>query len=590
MTLRTLRVTAQNYGFIVLTLAISWFFARLVDIAITGHFLDVVEHAETLIILLSIVILFALGFVVYELAKPTVLPSFVLAIFFGMVVRDALSILSENPLSITTLITIGAVLILFGGGLETPFRKFRELMDPILSLAIVGTFLNAFLLSMAIMVLFRAFSIDVPLIASVLIGAALSSTDPAAIIPSFQSLIFRKPRVKHIAVSESAINDVVGAVLVSLFLAVFAAENGFESVTHAYASLGKLENILLFLKVMGIGAMAGLAGFGILQLWNRRKQRVVSEGETDAALFLAVPLAVYTVASVLGGSGYLAVFITGLLFSLQSHMKHVEHYFNHTVEGFMKPLVFILLGSMIDPVQLLDYAWVGIIAGLVFMFVLRPIVVFTTLLPYHFAGHKFSFKELAFLSFVRETGVIPAVLLITIRIANIPGAETMVAVGLWIILMTLIIEPPLTPLVAKSLGIAFDVPSAPRRKHAGPVAVLCSRGYSFPERMRTVVEWAKNHAVDNIALLHCPEEKYSDAFVGGVRKRAKSLFADMNRELAEEGRKEINFEFLCGPGLLQDNIERLIAEGDVSIIFVGSKMLDYRLEDVKRLDAPFYFM
>lgn len=568
----------------------GWYFARTLHSAFQSRFLDVVEHADTLVVLLGVVIIFALGFVVYELARPTALPSFVLAIFFGMVTRDALAFLTDSPASIATLITIGAVLILFGGGLETPFRKFRELVGPILSLSIIGTFLNALLLSLLLSGLSHFLGVSMPLFAAVLLGAALSSTDPAAIIPCFRSLAFRRPRVKHIAVSESAINDVVGAVLVSIFLALYHAGEEFGSVMEAYASLMNIESLFLTGQVILFGVVAGICGFGVLRLWDKWKQRIAMEGDTDAALFLAVPLGVFTIASILGGSGYLAVFITGLLFSLQSHMRHVEHYFNHTIEGFMKPLVFILLGAMVDPAALMSVAWAGIAAGLVFMFVLRPLVVFATLLPFHFFRHRFLYRELLFLSFVRETGVIPAALLITINLAGVPGADVLSAVGLWIILLTLVIEPPLTPLVAKYLDVAGDVPHRPRRKHAGPVAVLCSRGYSFPQRMRTVVEWAKAHDVDNIALLHCPEDKYSKAFVAGVKTRAKELFMQMNNELAAEGGKEMNFEFLCGPGMLQDNIESLIAEGDVSIIFVGSKMLDYRLDDVKRLSVPFYFM
>lgn len=580
----------MQYALILCMLLISWFFARMLHAAFERQFLDVVEHADTLVILLGIVILFALGFVVYELARPTALPSFVLAIFFGMVTRDSLSFLTDSPASITTLITIGAVLILFSGGLETPFRKFRELVGPILSLSVIGTLLNALLLSLLLYWLAGLFGIALPLITAVLLGAALASTDPAAIIPSFRSLVFRRPRVKHIAVSESAINDVVGAVLVSIFIALYHSGAVFDTVTQAYASLASLQSLALTARVMFLGAAAGVGGFAVLHYWNKWKQRVATEGDTDAALFLAVPLAVFTIASIVGGSGYLAVFITGLLFSLQSHMRHVEHYFNHTIEGFMKPLVFILLGAMVDPAELMNYAGIGIVAGLIFMFVLRPLIVFTTLLPFHFVRHCFSYRELLFLSFVRETGVIPAVLLITINLAGIPGADFLGAVGLWIILLTLVIEPPLTPFVAKYLGIAHEIPERSQRKHSGPVAVLCSRGYSFPQRMRTVVDWAKEHGVENVLLLHCPEDKYSKSFVSGVKSRAKELFKQMNEELISEERKEMNFEFLCGPGMLQDNIESLIEEGDVSIIFVGSKMLDYRMEDVKRLNVPFYFM
>jgi NhaP-type Na+/H+ or K+/H+ antiporter len=278
------------------------------------------------------------------------------------------------------------------------------------------------------------------------------------------------------------------------------------------------------------------------------------------------------------------------MFHMRSHFRHVEHYFNHTIEGFMKPMIFMLLGAMVRPEELLAVAPIGILSGLLFMFILRPLTVLISMLPFCIGKRSFCAGELAFLCFVRETGVIPAVLLITIRLTGMPGGDLVMAIGLWVILMTLIIEPPLTPYMAKKLAIAKDQLVLPERRHHGAVAVLCSRGYSFPERMKTVVDWAQQHSVENIVLLHCPEERYSVEFVKDIRHRAEKIFRDINRTRENESLKDINFEFLCGPGLLQDNIEKLIAEGDVSIIFVGVKMLDYRMEDVKRLSVPFFFM
>ena len=541
--------------------------------------------------LFSIVIVFSLGFIVYELAKPTILPSFVLSIFFGIVSRDIFSFLVNDPASLTTLITIGAVLILFEGGIETPFTKFRALLGPILSLAIIGTFVNAFLLSELILILSNAFGLEIPLAAAVLLGSAIASTDPAAIIPSFKELFFTKPRVKHIAISESAINDVVGAVLVLLFITILHnTDTEITTPVEAFSSLLSTENLRVVLQFVLMGGAVGIVGYLILHGWSKWKERVQTPEGSDAALFLAVPLFAYTLAEVLGGSGFLAVFLCGLFFHIKSHFRHVEHYFNHTIEGFMKPMIFMLLGAMVDPMFLWEIKEMGIILGLIFMFVLRPIIVFLTLAPFCTGRNCMHIRELVFLSFVRETGVIPAALLITISVAGVPGHETITAIGLWIILMTLIIEPPLTPFLAKKLKLAKETSDLPERKHIGPVAVLCSRGYSFPERMKTVVDWANQHSVDNIALLHCPEEKFSQDFVNEVHHRAEDLFKAINSRLISEGKKEMNFEFLCGPGLLQDNIEKMIAEGDVSIIFVGSKMLDYRMSDVKRLNVPFYFM
>lgn len=589
MPLRFIAQQIWHYALITIMLGGSWLLSERFTGSVSTTF-EAASHTETLVTLFSIVIVCAMGFVIVELAKPTVLPSFVLAIFFGIVSRDTLSHLVENSAALTTLITIGAIMILFGGGLETPFTKFKRLISPILSLAFIGTVINALLLSLILMSLVDSTGIDMPLAAIVLLGAAVASTDPAAIIPCFQCLHFRRPRVKHIAISESAINDVVGVVMVTIFLTIFQSNLKPISVLQSYALLGTREHLTLIIKVLLGGIFVGMIGFAILHFWSNWKQKVQTEDDADAALFLAVPLFTFTLAEAFGGSGYLAVFLTGLLFHIRSHFRHVEHYFNHTIEGFMKPTIFMLLGAMVNPVDLITYAEIGLISGLLFTFVLRPLIVLITLTPFHFTRLKLSWKEIAFLSFVRETGVIPAVLLITISLSGIPGAEASLAVGLWIILITLVIEPPLTPLIARKLGIATDKPALPERSHIGPVAVLCSRGYSFPERMKTVVDWSIQHSVDNIALLHCPEEKYNKQFVRDVEKRANDLFKSVNKQLEADGRKPITFEFLCGPGLLQENIESLIAEGDVSIIFVGSKMLDYRLEDVKRLNVPFYFM
>lgn len=590
MSIREVRTLALQYTMMAGMLVVSWFVSTHFTDAIDASLIGASDTGEMLLVLFSIVIAFALGFIIYELAKPTIIPSFVLAIFFGIVSRDILSYVVQNPTALATIITIGAIFILFEGGLETPFTKFKTLLGPILSLAIVGTLINALLLSAVLQTVSQHFGLTLSLAALVLLGAALASTDPAAIIPSFQGLHFRNPRVKHIAISESAINDVVGAVMVTIFLGLFTKELQITTIIDAYHRLLQWEHLMHISHVVIVGCGVGIIGFLVLQLWSNWRFKVVTEEGSDAALFLAVPLFAYTIASALGGSGFLAVFLSSLMFHLKAHCRHVEHYFNHTIEGFMKPIIFMLLGAMVDPRELLAVAGIGIISGVLFMFVLRPLIVFTTLLPFCITGQKLKKKELLFLSFVRETGVIPAALLITIQLAGIPGANTATAIGLWIMLLTLTIEPPLTPLIARKLKLATEAPTLPERQHHGPVAVLCSRGYSFPERMRTVVDWCQQHAVHNIVLLHCPEERFTLQFVEDVHQRAQVLFDEHNERLTSTGQKDINFEFICGPGLLQDNIEKMIESGDVSIIFVGSKMLDYRLEDVKNLQVPFYFM
>lgn len=590
MPLKEFTTHVRNYLLIGFVLVGTWFFSAPFARAMNRVLSNGQEHGDMLLLLSSITIIFTLGYLAYELAKPTIIPSFVLAIFVGMAARDVFGYLTGNPELLSMLITAGAVMILFGGGLETPFHQFRKSLGPILSLALIGTIINAFLFSLVLAGLRTTFGVHIPLPAILLLGAAIASTDPAAIIPSFQTLFFTKPRVKHIAVSESAINDVVSAVLVGIFLTIFAGGDIPISVPEAYIWLLEGDALTLIVHTVSVGIFVGFIGFLLFTVWSKWKAKVQIDAGSDAALFLAIPLLSYTVATAFGGSGLLATFLTGLLLQIRSNFRHVEHYFNHTIEGFLKPMMFMLLGAMVPPAELLEVARIGIVSGFIFMFALRPIIVSICLVPFMCTRKCLKLPELIFLSFVRETGVIPAALLISIYVSGVPGAETIMAIGLWVILLTLIIEPPLTPWLAKTLHLAEekDIHQAPQ--HSGPVAVLCSRGYSFPERMETVVEWAQQHAVENVVLLHCPEEKYSKKFVAEVKVRANEVFAEMNTQLQAKGQHQLTFEILAGPGSLQENIEALIESGDVAIIFVGAKMLDYRIDEVKRLDVPFYFM
>lgn len=550
------------------------------------------ESSQMLGVFLELMVIAVFGFLAYEVAKPTVIPSFVLAVFIGITARGSLQVIVQNTGLLTTLTTLGAVFILFGGGLDTPFARFKTLIGPILSVAFVGTLVTAILFTMGLMTIGTLLGFAVPLAGAVIVGSALASTDPAAIIPSFRSLAFRNPRVKYIAVSESAINDVVGAVLTGVFLMVFTAggEAAPQSISNAYASLLSRETGMDVIWELLIGGAVGVIGFAILHGWNQWKTRFGTGGEADAALFLAVPLFCYSLATALHGSGFLAVFISSLLFHIDEHFRPVEHYFNHTIEAFMKPLIFMLLGASVDVRDLLAVAPLGIAMGVLFMAVIRPFAVFLTLSPFMRGKHKMTARELLFLSFVRETGVIPAVLLIGLKAASIEGSDMVIAVGLWVILLTLIIQPAFTPLVAKKLGIAANAAPFPHTAHKGQVAVLCSRGDSFIGRLRTVADWASRHAVASVVVLHCPESKYSPEYSKAMHGAMEKLGQVINAEMEAQGHSPLKFEFIGRQGLLQENVESFTKENDAAIIFVGNKMLDYRLEDVKRLSVPFVFL
>lgn len=580
----------KNYVLILVSLLLSWVVSMGTMELLHSSLATGVEHFEMIPIFLDMVLVFTLGFIAYELAKPTVIPSFVIAIFFGFVNQNVLSFITDNSTALSILTTIGATLILFGGGLETPFTRFKSLLAPISSLAFLGTIITAFAFSFFLGITSDFFGISIPLVAIVLLGVSLASTDPAAIIPSLKKLAFFHPRPKHIAVSESALNDVVGALLTGVFLTLFLEGYTPVSLVDAYQRLLTFDNFLEIAKAVFVGVGMGIIGFLILNVWSHWKKKIYSDGEADAALFLAVPIFTFAMAMLFGGNGFLAVFVAGLLFRLKSHIHHVENFFNHTIEGFMKPLIFMLLGTLVDLQSMQQVAVLGTVMAFIFMFVLRPLVVFLTLSPFVFGKEKFTIRELLFLSFVRETGVIPAVLLVSIKLSGIPGSDVALAIGMWVILFTLILQPPFTPFVAKFLRLAKDMTDLPNEKRKGPVVVLCSRGHTFLKRLDAVVSWASKHNIGNITLLHSSEDKYSAEFVDEIKELADARFKAINRSLDKRGKLEFNFKFIGCPGKLETNLESLTDKGNISAIFVGSKMLDFRLEKIKSFQIPFVFM
>lgn len=577
-------------------------FVGLFVIGIFAHFapglLSFFEHTPEHGLIVSffiISIIFGLSFGIFHLSQKTVLPSFVMAIFCGMVAKPLLLPVVEEKEILSIIVGLGATLILFGGGLETPFTNFKKLFWKISSLSFPGLFLTAVLFSLTVWGLGMLFNLHIPLAVSVLLGAVLASTDPAAIIPILKKLRFKNRATKDVIVSESAVTDVTGTLLTVAFLGILIAGGVFTSVVDGYAMLFTKESGILLLKQIVFGTAFGAIGYFLLSGLIKFKQRHEEEFEADTAFFLFVPVIIFAFALALGGSGYLAAFVAGLLFTLTKHLHRSENFFNHMIEGFFKPTIFMLLGALVDIQSLLDYALIGIVASLIFMFVIRPLSVFLVLGPFSFFGkERFNVRELLFISFVRETGAIPAVLLVTIVSSGIPGLDGLVPIGMWVILLTLIIEPPLTPVVAKWLKVAETIEDDKKINVNGgkdPFVVLGSRGYSFIDRLEKVVEWAEKHQINKVVLLHCLEDKYSDEREQKTTEIAQTEFKKINANRESLGLEKMDFRYISRKGFLQENIDQLAkAEENVSVIFVGRKVLDYRLDEIKELRVPLYFI
>ena len=346
------------------------------------------------------------------LAEGTVFPSFIVALFVGISLHDLLLPLVSNPILLNTIITVSAIYILFGGGLEIVFSQFKKIVLPTLLLSFVGLTISIFFFPY-LLTLFPIFGdYGITITVMLLLGAVLASTDPAAIIPVLKKLSFKKNQIKDIVVSESALTDVTGTLVTFSFLFYLSDKINFSSVSEGFLALLNKNSFSFLATEISFGILAGLVGFVILHLFLKRKA-IVKEGCADVALFIAVPLVAYSLATLFHGSGYLAAFISGLLILINEKVSRTESFFSDMTDGIAKPLIFIFLGAMIDIDSLIQYAIPGIIAGLLFIFVVRPLSVFASLYLFR-KKMGLTAKELIFISSIRETGVIPAVLLLQV--------------------------------------------------------------------------------------------------------------------------------------------------------------------------------
>ena len=418
------------------------------------HQLGTLDDAPTAPTLAALVLFAVCSFASFYTTRGTPLPSFVVAIAFGVAGHTLFGPIVGNPPVLASLVTGSAAIILFGGGLEMPFRDFLRLFAKIALLAFPGVLLTGFAFSWVVGRAGPVFGFAIAPAVVILLGAILASTDPAAIIPVLQDVRFKRRDAKDIVVAESALNDVVGTLLTSAFLKLSLVT---LTVTTAYQALASTGTFRFLAQQVGFGVLFGLAGYGLLWLLTHMKRTHSAHYGADQVYFLAMPILAFVGAAAFGGSGFLAAFIAGLLFHIEEHMKAAEHFFDQVVDGVAKPVIFLLVGALVNVDTLIAYAPIGIAAALIFMLIIRPAVVFITLgfygvLPKDSGG--LSFQELLFISFVRETGAIPAVLLVTAVSTLKTPVNGLVEIGMWVILLTLVVAPPLTPYLARKLGVA----------------------------------------------------------------------------------------------------------------------------------------
>lgn len=435
-----------------------WFVALYAGGLAYPDLLEHFKHREDFVVVsafFSISFLLISAFVTLYAANEVKLPSFVVAIFLGMATKPLFAPLVADQDVLYIIISLGAALILFGGGLETEFANFKKIFWKIFVLAFPGVLITAVLFTLSVFFVSAVMGITISVTAGVLLGALLSSTDPAAIIPVLQNLKFKNVLVKDIVVSESAMNDVTGSLLTLIFIGIAMGGAALTSMEDWYGRLFSISGGIVLTNQVFYGVVFGVLGF--LGLYSLKHIKIMYQKEfhADIVFFVFVPILIFSLSLLFEGSGFLAAFIAGLLFSMSEYLHESTEFYTSVTDGFFKPMIFVLLGALVDFGDLMSYAGIGLLTSFIFIFIIRPFMVFSCLGVFSFFGkNRFNIRELLFISFVRETGAIPAVLLVTISTKGLPGIDGLVPIGMWVILSTLIFQPLLTGWVCRKLEVA----------------------------------------------------------------------------------------------------------------------------------------
>ncbi|TFE27898.1 cation:proton antiporter [Cohnella luojiensis] len=394
-------------------------------------------------LLLLLLLVFGTGIVAGRLAALLKLPDVVLYIGAGMLLGQGLHLISEESSSLTSqmILAAGSALILFDGGRNIRWHGLRQVALSVTLLSTVGVILTAGITGY---VAHEVFGIDWT--TALLIGAVISSTDPATIIPVFRQVKVRE-RLRETVESESAFNDATGSILTFTLLA---------AITSGHSpSVGAIS--FDFLKT-AIGGIAVGVGLSLAMTFLVAHAKWGWFREYAAISMISVALAAYLVGDLLHVSGLMATFTAGLVWGNGHHiglsMKDKMTEMGHVADNasvMMRMFIFILLGSQVNFWLLGEYLWPSLAVVVVLVFIARPLTVFASVLPD--LRTRWTWKEMLFMCWVRETGVIPAALSGMIVASGIPYADRVAAVVLMAIVFTILVQASTTAWLARKLGL-----------------------------------------------------------------------------------------------------------------------------------------
>jgi potassium/hydrogen antiporter len=358
------------------------------------------------------------------------LPSLVLFLGVGMAIgSDGLGWIDFTDYRLARDIGIVALaLILFEGGLNAGFAEIRPVLGTVVSLAFLGTLVTAAICGLAASWLFHF-----TLLESLLLGAIVSSTDGAAIFAMLRGSSL-KQRLARVLEGEAGMNDPVAVLLVVGFI---------DWIQQPGYGIGDM--LWLFVREVAIGAALG-AAIGVAAAWAFRRVQLATPGLYPVASLATAALA-FGAADALHGSGFLAVYLAGLVLgSATIPARHTITTFHQGMAWIAQLGMFLVLGLLVFPSQLPDVAVEGTVLALVLVLVARPLAAFVA------SVGPFGAADRAVLGWAGLRGAVPVVLATFPVIAGVPHSREFFDIVFFAVLLSTVVQGATIEPVARRLG------------------------------------------------------------------------------------------------------------------------------------------
>jgi len=435
-------------------------------------------------LLLGMAIMLLLSVVSSKASTQLGVPSLVLFLLIGMLAGSdgPGGIEFNNPWLAQYLGTVAMIFILFSGGLDTKWKEIRPVLWRGVILSTVGVMLTAIIVGYA-----AYYVLDFSLLEAMLLAAIISSTDAAAVFSILRSKqISLKGDLSPLLELESGSNDP---------MAIFLTISLITLISTDFAD--PLALIPMFAQQMALGAVFGyMMGRWMAVFINRIR---LDYRGLYPILTVSLILMTYGLTAALGGNGFLAVYLAGLSLGSRSFIHKRSLIDDHdSLAWLMQITMFLTLGLLVFPSQLIPVAGIGLFICFVLMFLARPIAVLICLLPFR----KMSIKERIMVSWVGLRGSVPIILATFPLISGIQKADMIFNVVFFVVLTSVLVQGSSIPFVASRLGVGAPLKVLPEP----PEAVAGREGWEPLVKLKVLPGSAADGK--QIAELNLPDDTW----------------------------------------------------------------------------------